>query len=410
MNKILTIARREFIQRVRSRTFLLTAIGTPLILILIWVFTGDVGSSQPPDIAFKLNDETVQTAVGYVDQAGIITRIPEPLPAEMYRAYPDQASAEQDVRTGLIEAYFLIPEDYQETGAVQRISRSIPTSPPETGPFEYLLLKNQFSDLDQGHFSRLRNPLQGLEPQFVSLSPGEESGSGAGFSMLPFVVTMAIMLPLFTGGGYLLQSLTKEKSNQMMEVLLVSIRPRQLLAGKLMGLGVLVLVQYAAWLLIAGILFSVLNQSPGSMLADVSLTMQELSFVLPYALGGFCLYAALMGGIGALAPDMEGSRVWTFMITLPMMAPIYFWTAITNNPGGPIALALSYFPYSAPVAMLLRITVSHVPVWQLSLSLGLLVGAVWGTLWAMSRLFHAQALLSGESLSLGRFWEAFVQG
>jgi len=410
MYKILTIAKREFVQRVRSRTFLLTAIGTPLILILVWVFTGDMGSAQPPELAFDLKDQSAQTAMGYVDQAGIITRIPEPLPADMYRAYPDRAAAEQDLRAGLIEAYFLIPENYQETGSVQRISSTIPTSPPETDPFEYLLLKNQFPDLDQGRFSRLWDPLQGAEPEFVSLVTGEESTSGAGFSMLPFVVTMAIMLPLFTGGGYLLQSLTKEKSSQMMEVLLVSIRPRQLLAGKLIGLGVLVLVQYAIWMLIGGILFSVLNQTPGSILADISLTMQELAFVLPYALGGFCLYAALMGGIGALAPDMEGSRLWTFIITLPMMAPIYFWSAITNNPGGIIAVGLSYFPYSAPVAMLLRITVSHVPVWQLSLSLGLLLAAIWVTLWAMSRLFHAQTLLSGESLSLGRFWEAFVQG
>lgn len=412
MNKIITIARREFRERVRSRTFLLTAIGTPLILIVVWFFTGDIGGdAQPPDLGLELGNPGGQTALGYVDHADIITQIPEPVPADMFRPYPDQDAAEQDLKRGLIEAYFLIPEDYLESGALQRISMSVPTSPPDTQAFEYVLLRNQFSELDQARFSRLHRPFQGGGPQFISLAPEEEGvEGGTGNMMLPFVVTMAIMLPLFTGGGYLLQSLTKEKDNKVMEVLLVTIRPRQLLAGKLLGLGVLVLVQYAAWALIAGVLFTILNQEPTALLGSISLTLHELAFVLPFALGGFCLYAALMGGIGALAPDMEGSRMWTFIITLPMMAPIYFWTAITNNPGGLLAQALSYFPYSSPVAMLLRMTVSVIPLWQMALSLGVLAAAVWVTVWAMSRLFHAQSLLSGESLSLARFWQAFVQG
>ncbi|MBS3753143.1 MAG: ABC transporter permease [Anaerolineales bacterium] len=412
MDKFFVIAKREFLQRVRSRAFLFTAIGTPLILIAVWFFTGDIGvGPTPPEVEITPDEEVEQELTGYVDQADLIKDIPEPLSEAMFQSYPDQAQAEKDLREGLITAYFLVSEDYRETGEVLRVSRDLPTSPPSTDPFQYVLLRNLFSARGETFFSRLRAPFRAVEPEYQALDTTEEAeNGGTGNSMLPFIVTMAIMLPLFTGGGYLLQSLAQEKGNRVMEVLLVTIRPRQLLTGKLIGLGALVLVQYLIWVVIGGGLFVILRENGSSLLGTVRLTGSELLYVLPFALGGFCLYAALMGGLGALAPDMEGGRSWTFLITLPMMAPIYFWTAITSNPGGTLALVLSLFPYSSPVAMLLRMTAQSVPDWQLGLSLGLLILAVIGTVWAMSRLFHAQSLLSGEPLSLKRFWKAVQSG
>jgi ABC-2 type transport system permease protein len=193
-----------------------------------------------------------------------------------------------------------------------------------------------------------------------------------------------------------------------MEILLLSLRPRQLLTGKLLGLGVLVLVQYAIWAAITGASLIVSGRGAGQLLAGVNLSAAEVALALPYALGGFGLYAALMAGIGALADDMESGRMWIFVLTLPMTAPIYVWTAIVDAPHGPLALGLSLFPYSAPVAMLMRMTATTVPDWQLAVSLTLLALGTAGTIWLTARLFRAQTLLSGESLSLGRFWAALT--
>jgi ABC-2 type transport system permease protein len=226
--------------------------------------------------------------------------------------------------------------------------------------------------------------------------------------MLPFVVTIAVMIPLFSGGSYLFQSLATEKSNRVMEILLVSLRPRQLLTGKLLGLGALILVQYAIWVVIVGVTLVVSGRGAGQLLAGINLSTVEILLALPYALGGFGLYAAVMAGIGALAADMESGRMWIFVLTLPMMAPIYVWTAIVNAPHSPLALGLSLFPYSAPVAMLMRMTATAVPAWQLAASLALLALATVMTIWLMARLFRAQTLLSGEPLSVGRFWGALT--
>jgi ABC-2 type transport system permease protein len=224
--------------------------------------------------------------------------------------------------------------------------------------------------------------------------------------MLPFIVSIAVMIPLFTGGGYLFQSLSEEKESRVMEILLLSVKPRQILTGKLLGLGVLVIVQYAAWVVIYGLALAVTGQQVSGFLAGIQFSVQELLLIVPYAMGGFALYAALMAGIGALAPDMEGSRMWTFILTLPMMIPIYLWMPIATNPQGALAVVLSIIPYSAPVAMLMRMTSTTVPGWQLAASLGLLAAAGVFTLWLMSRLFRAKELLSGEALSLRRFWSA----
>jgi ABC-2 type transport system permease protein len=212
------------------------------------------------------------------------------------------------------------------------------------------------------------------------------------------------MIPLFTGAGYLFQSLAQEKSNRVMEILLVSLRPSQLLAGKLLGLGALTQLQYAIWIVLglAGLLAT--GQDIGRMFAGIRLPAHQLLLVIPYALGGFLLYAALMAGIGALARDIEDGRTWLFVISLPMMVPIYLGVAISGDPNGPLAVTLSLFPFSAPVAMLLRMTSTVVPGWQIALSLILLLLTGIGTIWLMARLFHAQTLLSGETLSIRRFW------
>jgi ABC-2 type transport system permease protein len=225
-----------------------------------------------------------------------------------------------------------------------------------------------------------------------------------GVSMLPLMVTFIIIIPLFTSGGYLLQSLGQEKGSRVMEILLNSLRPTQLLAGKLLGYGALTLVQYVIWFGLAAIALIVSGQNVTEMLGEIQLTYLEAFYVVLFALGGYTLYSAFMAGIGALAPNIEGGRSWVLLISLPMMVPIYFWALIVNAPHGPLAVALSLFPFSAPVAMLMRLTSTTVPLWQVGLSLVLLVLTSMLVIWAMARLFRVQALLSGEAISLGRIW------
>ncbi len=411
MRKTLLVALREFRQHVTSRGFLLGAFATPAILLAIWVFGGGFtyGAQEEPPLQQVVEAEPQDAPIGYVDRAGLIQTIPAPVPVETFRPYGDVESAQTALEQGDIAAYYVVPNDYRQTGEIERVSLRFSTAPPDVRSFRWVLVSNIFPDADAEEMSRLRWPFGGTGPTFVSVDTDEAAdGRGQTLDMMPFLVTIAVMLPLFTGGGYLFQSLTREKSSRVMEILLVSLRPRQLLTGKLLGLGALILVQYVIWLGIGALALVVTRQQVGQLLAGVNLSGGEVLLVLPYALGGFGLYAALMAGIGALAEDVESTRGWIFVLTLPMMTPIYLWTAIVNAPNGPLAVILSLFPYSAPVGMLMRLTTTAVPAWQLAASLGLLLLAMAGTIWLMARLFRAQTLLSGERLSLKRFWAALT--
>ena len=406
------VALREFRQRVTSRGFLLGAFGLPLILLAGWLLSGvfvDTEIPDQPSLEELIDFDPVDIAMGFVDRADVIQVIPEPVPEDAVRSYPDVETARAALDREEISAYYVVPEDYRETGEIQRFSPRLPVAPPDTQLFDWVLVRNLFPDAELQEIARWRRPLGVEGPLFVSTETDEVvDAPDMALDFVPFLVTMAIMIPLFTGGGYLLESLTKEKGSRIMEILLVSLRPRQLLTGKLFGLAALVLVQYAIWVVFGAASLLVTGQELGQLLGATNLEARDVALILPYALGGFGIYAALMAGIGALAMDVESAGTWTFVLTFPMMLPIFLWVTIVNAPHATPALALSLFPYSAPITMIMRMTATTVPAWQHAVSLGLLLFGTAGTLLLMARLFRAQTLLSGESLSLKRFWAALT--
>jgi ABC-2 type transport system permease protein len=406
MSKIRLIAMREILGKIRSRGFLLTTLALPLIFIVIALVGGGVtGGGVEPVEAPPAADQVTQP-VGIVDRADLIQKIPSDLRAAPIMEYSSLGEGESALRSGEIGALFLIPEDYRQSGDVVRYSLRLGSGLSDTEWLDWLLVSNLLPDMDQAALQRARYPFNAQNLRVVTLSAQGAQGAAAG-SMIPYFVGIAVMMPLFTGGGYLFQSLTEEKSSRMLEILLVSIRPWQLLAGKVLGYAGLILLQYVVWIFLGAVAAAVTGSGGGGgLLASVDLSGPELLWVLPYALGGFLLYAGIMAGIGALAEDMESSRVWIFVITLPMLLPFYLGSAISQSPGGSLAVVLSLIPFSAPVAMMLRLTSTAVPVWQILFSLGALLLTGAGAIFVMARLFRAQVLLGGGGLSIRRLWSA----
>jgi len=135
-----------------------------------------------------------------------------------------------------------------------------------------------------------------------------------------------------------------------------------------------------------------------------------VGWTVPFAAAGFLLYGVLAAGVGALAPSTESSRSWLFLISLPMMAPLYLWLVVVQRPDGPFAVAMSLFPLSAPAGMILRLASGPVPGWQAGLSLALLVATTAALVVATARLFRVHLLLGGERLDLRRVWRTLVAG
>ena len=409
MSNTLHIARREFLAHVRSRGFLITALGTPLLLVVLWLASGVIpmdesreGEDEPP----TATETVAPLPESIVDEAGLLGEMA--LPPEL-RLYADESQAAEALRQEIISAYIVVPADYAVTGTLRRVSLGLPDSVPQTDLVHSVLATALLQDQAPEIAARLAMPIGpgGLEAAELTASGDSAPRQDPGF--MPLVFATAIMVPLFTGGGWLLRSLAEEKESRIMELLLVSVRPVQLLMGKLLGIGALIALEYLAWLAVLGGLSSVSGASPATLLRGLNLGAAELGVVILFALGGFVLYSALMAGLGALAPDVHSSQSLVFVISLPMLIPFYLWMNIAGDPAGAVAVVLSLFPFSAPLAMLLRMAVTIVPVWQLALSLGLIVLTALGTVRLMSCLFRAQVLLSGEPVSWKRMWRALTE-
>lgn len=403
MKKLLLIAVQEFRMRVRQRGFILGSLIAPLLLLAFWFF-GSSGNPVEDPMADLFDVEVEHLAIGYVDQADLIHHIPDSIPAGMFHAFAEEAQAEEALRLGEIDLFYLIPSEYRQSGEVMRVSMTLPTAPADEGLMDWVLVANLVPDVEWERAILMRWPFPGDSPTFMRLDSQANQDAGANPSLV-MMVTVLVMVPLFTGGSLLFQSLTKEKSNRVMEILLVSLRPQQLLAGKVLGLGALTMFQYALWAGIVSLVVGFSGRDVSTMFSTLHLTPQELIVVLPFALAGFGLYSGIMAGMGALTRDMESNRMWVFLFTLPMLIPIYFGTAIIELPNSLLAVGLSLFPFSAPVTMVMRMTSTHVPAWQIATSLVLLTATGIGIILLMARLFRAQTLLSGENFSLSRLRE-----
>ena len=187
----------------------------------------------------------------------------------------------------------------------------------------------------------------------------------------------------------------------MAEILLLSVRPRELMLGKVLGLGVVALGQMAIWL--GG---SLAVMGAGLVVASIALGQAlRPGFILlavVYFLLGYLLYASLLGAIGALAPTAREGAQFNFIVILPLLIPFYLNQAFVSDPDGVLVTVLSLFPLTAPTAMMARLSVVAVPAWQIALSLGGLVVATYLLVLLAARFFRADTLLSYASLNWGR--------
>jgi ABC-2 type transport system permease protein len=186
-----------------------------------------------------------------------------------------------------------------------------------------------------------------------------------------------------------------------------SLSPRDLFAGKIVGLGILGLIQTVIWmgtaygtLMLAGRTFDL----PASLDLPTSIWFWGVVFFLL----GYAVYASLMAGLGALVPNLrEGSQA-TFMIILPLLVPLFLIGALVEDPNGTLAMVLSIFPLTAPGTMITRLAAGGVPAWQPPLAALLLLGTAALIVRSVSRMFRAQTILSGEPFSPGRYLSALL--
>ncbi len=410
MRKVLTVARHEFIISLKRPSFIITTLAIPLLGILGMViatyFGGQAGAF------FERQFLGSPKPVGYVDQVGLFT---PPLPEyeELFIPYPSEESAQEALFAEEIETFLLIPGDYTDTGRVVAYSkgRGLPTaitvSEERIRPFlvDHLLAGQVDADLR----ARVRAPLN-LQP--VSLSPeGEGSEDTASFVAniaIPYAFSILLVMAIFTSSGFLLQGVSEEKESRVIEILLSSLTAMELLAGKILGLGALGLVQILFWLGSGWALMGIAVTGL-ALFGAINLDLMPLVLGLVYFLLGYILFATLMASAGSLGSSArEGQQIagiFTGLTAIPFMVSSFLLT----NPNSLLVQVLSYVPLTAPVMMLQRLGMGEVPPYQIAISLILLILGIGGALWAGAKVFRMGLLMYGKRPSVSEILRALRQ-
>ncbi len=407
--KVWVIAWHEYLVNVKRAGFIIMTAIVPvlgiLILILAAFFSGEarkLGASIE-----KIFDPSARL-LGVVDHSGYFSQI-LPEYRDRFRLYQDEAEAERAVIAEVVAMALIIGDDYLETGRVTVVSKSSGFGPAAVSDSQNVrkffvdhLLNGRVEPALQ---KRAADPLK-VQSRVLS-STGQRQGEGPWSFVFTFIVPyfMAIFLvmTIFVSSGYLLQSVAEEKESRVMEILVSSVRPIELMAGKIAGLGALGLTQVLVWI------FSVAGFSGGAVVflavtGASHIPARVLILGVVYYVLGFILYATLMAGVGVLGATAQESQQLAGIFSLFAALPYMVGSFIFANPNITIARILSFFPLTAPTMMMMRLPLAEVPWIDVAGSITILLLSVPAALWVGGRLFRVGVLIYGKRPTLKEIW------
>ncbi len=399
----------EFRNTVLRPAFLLATFGLPLAPFLFFALINFVQPEYGPstteeilDAVSELSGEPVHTeAEGYVDASGVIHEIPASISRGFLIPYPNEDAALQALQDGEISAVYLVPADYLDSGKLFYVDTEFnPLWVFTKGKlFRWVLQVNLLG----GDASLANQIIDPFDLQVKVLEPGSARDiSDPIVFMQPYLVMMLFYMIMLTSSGLFLSSLKKEKENRVMEILLVTIAPKQLIGGKIFGLGAAGLIQTSIWI---GIAYGAQKMSSTiyTIPVEMQLSPAIIAWGIIFYLLGYLLYASVLAGLGALVPDLRESSQFTIIILIPLLVPTMLMMFFIRDPNGALPTALSLFPPTASIAMMARLAGSNeVPLWQPALASGLIAANILLVMAFVSRLLQAQNLLSGQGFNIKR--------
>jgi ABC-2 type transport system permease protein len=449
-SKFLLVAQREYLTRVRKKAFIVLTLAVPLLIAAFGAFMFKIAKSDDSTDVVEVRDESGLNVASRLVSTPQLTFIP---------ATGTLAEAKKSFQKAKHDGLLYIPAglDVEKPEGVQfygkgNISLKKEMAVQNSLNKAFSELKMQKSGLSQEQLDRLRSK---VSLKTISLDDtGKEADSNAlATSGTAYVLALAIYLFIFIYGVQIMRGVGEEKSSRIMEVMLSSVKPFDLMMGKIVGIAAVGLTQFLMWGLLSFGVSSVLmpllaggkdkpktevtaasptspdaatpaatddtpqsvaqgaetgmqsNQAtPGSRL-DIFNTLGNLpigtilfGFII-YFLGGYLLYGALFGAVGAAVDDQTDTQQFMFPITMPLiLSYIVGLSVILRNPDGPVAFWMSMIPFTSPIAMVIRLPFG-VPMWQLALSIFLLILGFIGTVWVAARIYRVGVLMYGKKVT-----------
>ena len=395
MNKTLLIFRHEFRHTIKRTGFIILTLAPPLLILLgIGVYHIVSGITRPP---------AEVTKIGYVDEVGgfdqfvtqgNITLVP----------FDTTEAATQALIKKDIKEYFVIPSDFISTGIIRRYTTQRELRPPTatTAAIEDFISSNLLTGkVPEATAARIKAPLNLVTTTLTATGTVAPEQGGYASLVIPGIFGALLATSLIFSSIYLLQGLGAEKENRLMEILLSSVSPRQLITGKVLGIGAAGLAQVAIWVAATPLLLNLASSSIGGFISAIQIPPNLLALAVVYFVLGYLSFAVLSIGVAAVSSSVREAHTLSSIFTMWVFVPFWLLSAIMEFPYSPAWVILSIFPFSAPVMVILRLGLTGVPAWQLATSIAVLVLCIFGGLVLASKLLRTYMLMYGKRPNLG---------
>ena len=417
-NRTWLVARHEFAVTVGRLGFRIFAAAVPVLALLVLIGAGIFqtvrGGDEPSGDAEQPSAET--TRVGYVDSTvgedgqPLFTSFREQEGVE-FAPYADVETGEAALQAGDITALYTFGPDFLETGHLWRVRMEDSGGGAGSEALRRFVLSNLVAgEVGEQELERV------IRPYSVTTVELSESGAaiegeddGAGF-LFSFGAAMLLVASVLTAAGYLLQGLSEEKENRIMEVLLSSLRPEQLMLGKLLGLGAAGLLQMSIWTASLVAFLAVLNRVIDLPLELSAPSVETVAVALAYFLLGYAFLGTVQAALGVVTTNQKEANNIAVFVVLPTVSPMWFLPVLIEHPDGALARVLSIVPFTAPITGLIRFGTDGMSPIEVVLSLGVLAAFTALAVLLTTRLFRAYLLMYGQRPRIGHILRTLQSG
>ncbi|MCK4966316.1 ABC transporter permease [bacterium] len=417
MSKIFKILKREYLIVVKTKAFLIGTILAPLFMI---------GAMTLPILLSQVKSEN-QKMISVIDETGIIydefvSNLDDKLSdgREKYllnnirighkKLEDIEKELQNDIKIRKISGYIHIPEDVFQNMRIDYYARNV-TNFNENRRLRIAVNRAVVKQkiLDEGlEPSVVMKLTRGIRLQATRIAEGEKKEGGMQTYFVAFILVFVLYMTILTYGTFVMRSVVEEKSSRIVEILISSVKPFELMAGKIFGISLVGFTQYLIWILFGLLVFSfrepVLNifmESPGSFPSLPTIPPIIFAYFILFFILGYLLYSGLFAAVGAVINNESESRSYMFPIIMPLILPIMMMSYITGNPDSTTTIFLSLFPLTSPTIMLTRISVSSPPFIEIAGSVLILILTIIAEIWVVAKIYRVGILMYGKKPGIG---------
>jgi ABC-2 type transport system permease protein len=422
MRNLWLIIQREYLERVRTRSFLILTLLLPAIMTVLMILPAKlatmgekaqhlvvVTSTQQFGEMVRQRFLAASTATDDDDDEKAETssakQPPEPeytIDVDANPTEAERASLRDKVTSQSIDGFLWLSDDALASGTVTWTSRNM------AGFGERQRLSTTLNRIIQ--FERLSKTgltpdqadglLKPIKIEAVRMERGREAkGSGGGKFLEVVVMVMLLYMAVLFYGISVMRSVLEEKTSRILEVLLSSATSTQLMAGKLLGVGAVGLTQILVWVVMA-VMFALPAMAMQPSFSELQIPLGVLVAFAVFFLLGYLLYSTMYAAIGAITTTEQEGQQLQFLVVIPLVLSVFMLAPVVRNPDSPAMVWMSMVPFFAPVVMYARIVVQTPPLWQIALSLLLLIGTIAGLLVLCARIYRIGILIYGKRPNL----------